>query len=222
MIIKKKIQVESLLVDMEMVSTLYPDFNQNQEDREKLASIMKVLSGSPEAFRGSYTCYIEVEALEKFLKHANRVYNTCGNEATGLFVGYYLHSLENEENKVSIVTEFLPSYGNTAYTCEISHEETARNAAYCERHKVYPLVWPHTHPFNRPLRYSSVDSNTLVCNFSAPHQMGLVCDILCDTYKGYKIIKGKECHESLYCLDLKRSLECGVLSSTCLYEKSSL
>jgi len=219
MIIKKKKQVESLPASMEAVLTLYPDPVQNKEDREKLESVIQVLSGSPEAFRGNYTCYVEKEALEKFMKHANDIYNQNGHEATGLFVGYYLHSLEDERQKIAIATEFLPAFGNTSITCEISYEETAQNAVYCEKHKVLPLVWPHTHPFNRPLFYSSIDSDTLACDFSAPHQMGFVCDNLRNAYAGFKIINGKECQESLYCLNLRDSLGSGNFIFESLYEK---
>lgn len=219
MVIKKKIPVQSLPASMETVWTLYPDTNQNKEDREKLISIVRVLLNSPKAFLNNYTCYIEKTALEKFLKHANEVYNTRGNEATGLFVGYYLHHLEDSNKKIAIVTDFLPAYGNTTITCEISHEDAAQNAEFCNNHKVLPLVWPHTHPFNRPLFYSCVDSLTLASVYSAPHQMGVVCDNLRNAYKGFKIINGKESHESLYCLDLQKSLEKGILVSECLYKK---
>lgn len=219
MIIKKKILVESLPACMETISTLYPDYNLNQEDREKLTSIIRVLTVHPDAFRGLYTCYIEQTALTKFLMHANDIYDKQHHEATGLFVGYYLHSLEDDKKKVAIVTDFLPSYGNTTVTCEISYEETAKNATYCEKHKVLPLVWPHTHPFNRPLFFSSIDSETLALDFSAPHQMGFVCDNLRNAYMGFKIVNGKECHESLYSLDLMASMSKGVFTSECLYKK---
>lgn len=219
MIIKKKKLVESIPVNMEIVSTLYPDSNVNQEDRGKLTDIIQVLSDFPELFRGSYTCYIEREALEKFLMHANEVYDKRRNEATGLFVGYYLHSSEDCNMKVAIATDFLPAYGNTSVTCEISYEETVQNVVYCDNHKVLPLVWPHTHPFNRPLCYSPVDSDTLACDFSASHQMGFVCDNLNNTYMGFKVINGKEYHESLYCLNLKKTIDTAALTSECLYKK---
>ncbi len=218
MIIKKRIPVESLPASMETVSTLYPDPDLNLEDRESLTSIVQVLTDFPETFRGNYTCYIEQNALNEFIKHANAVYDKLGNEATGLFVGYYLHSLEDNKKKIAIATKFLPSYENTAITCEQSYEEVAQNNAFCEYHKLLPLVWPHTHPFNRPLFYSSTDSNTLAKVYSAPHQMGVVCDNLRNDYMGFKIINGKECHESLYSLDIKKSLDTGILTSETLYK----
>ena len=205
MIINKRIPVESLPACMETVSTLYPDQGLDRDDREKLTSVIRVLSAFPGAFRGPYTCYVEQTALRKFLDHANEIYAKFRHEATGLFVGYYLHSMDDSSKKVAVATDFLPSYGNTSVTCEISHDEAARNAAYCVGHKVVPLVWPHTHPFKLPLFYSSVDSGTLSLDYSAPHQMGFVCDNLRNDYMGFKIVNGKECHERIQARKRRKS-----------------
>lgn len=221
MVIKEKIPVKSMPVLMDTVAAFYPDEDKNEEDSLLLTSVIQAISYSTDVFRGDYTCYIEQSALKKFLNHANDVYNKYGSEATGLFLGYYLHCPDDERKKIAVAVHFFPAGSGTSVTCEITHEEAARIAAFCNCHKVVPLVWPHTHPFNRPLFYSSVDSGTLACTYSAPHQMGVVCDNLRNAFMGFKIIDGKECNESIYSFDLEKSLTDCVFSSTCLYHKPS-
>lgn len=221
MIIKDKIPFKSLPATMQTVADIYPDEDKNEEDSLLLTSIIQALSYSADVYHGNYTCYIEQSALDCFLDHANDIYDKYNNEATGLFLGYYLHCPDDESKKIAVAVHFFPARSGTSVTCEITHEETARIVAFCKRHKVVPLVWPHTHPFNRPLFYSSVDSATLACTYSAPHQMGVVCDNLRNAFMGFKIIDGKECNESIYSFDLEKSLTDGTFSSACLYKKPS-
>ena len=220
MIIKESIPVKSLPLSMETVLTLYPNTDEQQEDQQLLTSVIKVFSAAPEAFAEDYTFYIEQSALDKFLQHVNHVYEESGHEATGLFVGYYLHHPEDEGKKVAVATDFLPSFGNsTVVTCEISYEDAARNAAYCSSHKVIPLAQGHTHPFRgHVLQFSYVDSETLKSQFAAPHQMSFVCNNLSNEYVGYKIVDNRECHKSLYSIDLKKSQATGMFCSKCLYK----
>ena len=98
MVIKDAIPVKSLPMIMDAVSSLYPTFDEHVEDQLVLTSIIKVFSAVPEVFTEDYSFYIEKAALEKFLLHVNKIYNETGHEATGLFVGYYLHSPEDEKD----------------------------------------------------------------------------------------------------------------------------
>ncbi|MBQ6203967.1 MAG: hypothetical protein IJK46_07730 [Prevotella sp.] len=220
MIIKEVIPVKSLPLSMDTISILYPSPDEHQEDRQVLSSVIKVFSAEPKAFTEDYTFYIVQTALDKFLQHVNHVYEECGHEATGLFVGYYLHHPKDEGKKIAVATDFLPSFGNSSVvTCEISYEDAARNAAYCISHKVVSLAQGHTHPFRgHVLRFSSVDSNTLRTNFAAPHQMSFVCNNLSKEFVGYKIIDNEERNESLYSIDLEKSLATDDFVSKCLYQ----
>ena len=220
MIIKDAIPVKSLPMTMETVSFLYPTIDEQVEDRQVLTSIIKVFSAVPELFSENYSFYIEQTALEKFLHHVNKIYKECGHEATGLFVGYYLHFPEDEIKKVAIATNFLPSFGNsTVVTCEISYEDAARNAEYCLKHKVLALAQGHTHPFRGHIpRFSSTDIATAKSNYAAPHQMSFDSNNLSNEYAGYKMIDGELCNESLYSIDLKKSLATGEFNSKCLYK----
>jgi len=218
MVIKKAIPVQSLPMTEEAIATLYPAPDEHQEDRQMLVSVIKVFSGVKNSRK--YTFFIEKQAQEKFLKHVNDIYKKCGHEATGLFVGYYLHYGDDESRKVAVATDFLPSFGSSsAVTCEIDYEDAARNAHYCLTHKVLPLAQGHTHPFPGHVPcFSSVDFDTHRSKFAAPHQMAFVCNNLSNKYTGYKMNDGEPCHESIYCVDLKESLRTGDLVSECLYE----
>lgn len=219
MVIKNAIPVQSLPMTEEAIATLYPDPDEHQEDRQMLASVIKVFSGVKNSNR-KYSFFIEKQAQEKFLKHVNDIYKKCGHEATGLFVGYYLHYGDDESRKVAVATGFLPAFGDSSVvTCEIGYEDAARNAHYCLTHKVLPLAQGHTHPFPGHVpHFSSVDFDTHRSNFAAPHQMAFVCNNLSNKYTGYKMNDGEPCHESIYCVNLKESLRTGDLVSECLYE----
>ena len=219
MIIGKKRYPESLPACLGIAKSVYPDCEKSLHDFNTLTRIeLMMLEHHDEIFRDDYTCYIEKKALEKFLTHANNIYSKYRNEATGVFVGYYLHSPEDASKKVAVAVDFLPSDKGTSVTCEISHKDAVRNALFCEKHKMLVVAWPHTHPFNRPLFYSSVDSDTLRTDFSAPHQMGIVCDNLSLDYMGFKIVDGQEVHQSIYVFDLDKTLFKNVFVSKCLYE----
>ena len=220
MVIKEKITVKPLQAKPDTAAAHYPGANTQQSDRAKLEKIIKVLTDYPEAFKGRYVLYIEKKALEAFSAHANEVFSASGHEATGLLVGYWLSKADDERQRVAIATDFLPSEGGSSVTCEITYEDSVRNDAFCREHGLLPLAWPHTHPFNRPLFYSSVDSDTLRCNFSGEHQMGVVHDNLSGTFMGFKIVNGKQCHESIWCLDIEESLTSDGLSVKCLYGKT--
>lgn len=210
--------MKSLPINLEAVSKHYPS-DEHVEDRQTLTSIIKVFSTAPESLK-KYSFYIEKKALEKFLKHVNSIYDKNCHEATGLFVGYYLHSVKDESKKIAVATNFLPSNGSsTVVTCEISYEDASRNAAYCQKHKTLALAQGHSHPFKGHVpRFSSVDYNTLKHCWAAPHQMAFVCNPLTNEFAGYKMIDGEPCYESLYTFDLEKSLENGEFKSECLYK----
>lgn len=212
-----KTSAESFPAIAESVDKLYPDTEQYVTDRTLLSRVIQALALSPSPYRGSYTAYIEQQALDKFLNHSNQIYRKHHNEATGIFVGYYLHNPLNASQRVFMAIDFLPSYSGTSVTCEISCEDAARFAKHCREHKVEQGIWPHTHPFNMELFYSSVDSGTLKRVFNASHQMGVVCDNLRNDYMGFKIIDGKECKQSLYSFNLDLSLREGIFVTSTLY-----
>lgn len=208
MIVKEVVKVKSLPATKDTIKQLYPDKKQNQEDCKTLTEIVALLYSNPGLFRGSYTCYIQQEALNAFLKHANEIYREKGHEATGLFVGYYLHSPDDEHKKVAVCTHFIPACkGSGAVVCEISHQEMLDCAVYCKEHQLYPLVWPHTHPFGRPLFYSGTDNNTLLRCFSSPHQMGLVCDNTRNAFLGFKVRNSEVLRHDIYVLS-KSAIPC--------------
>lgn len=219
--ILNRIEVTSLPIQLSTLDLLCPEGECALEERERLSKLLGLLRKDGSPTHEPYACLVEEQAKNDFLNHANQVYWNTRHEATGIFLGYYLHHPDAPEEKIAVAMKFLPALGNTsAVTCEIGYEDYARFALYAQQHHMVPVLWPHTHPFKADLFYSSVDSKTLRTQYCAPHQMGVVCNNLDNTYKGFKIIDGEQQEHNLYAFDLNHSAEDGSLLWTTLYNRN--
>lgn len=220
--ILNRIEVTSLPIQPSTLDLLCPKGECAQEERERLSKLLELLEKSGSPTHEPYVCLVEEQAKSDFLNHANEVYWRTRHEATGIFLGYYLHHPHAPEEKIAVAIKFLPAQGNTsAATCEISYEDSARFALYAQQHHMVIDLWPHTHPFKAAgLFYSPVDNNTLKSQYSAPHQMGMVCNNLDNTYKGFKVIDGMVLEYNLYAFNLNLSIEAGELVWTTLYSRN--
>lgn len=219
--ILNKIEVTSLPIQLSTLDLLCPEGECSLEERERLSKLFELLGKSGSPTHEPYVCLVEEQAKNDFLNHANEVYWRARHEATGIFLGYYLHHPNAPEEKIAVATEFLPAQGNTSSaTCEISYEDSARFALYAQQHHMVPVLWPHTHPFKAALFYSPVDIKTLKAQYSSPHQMGVVCNNLDNSYMGFKVINGELQEYNLYAFNLNLSMESGKLVWTTLYNKN--
>ena len=135
-----------------------------------------------------YNCFIEKAAFNQFVEFANDVYLSTGNEATGIFAGYWL--ADNNGNRYAYCTHFVPAYGDkTPVTCTIEPKDFSRISEFCRQNKLTQLVWVHSHPGFGAF-FSDTDNNTLSTLFRAPQHMGIVVDICKNEMAGYKMVDG--------------------------------
>lgn len=136
-------------------------------------------------------CYLSQQALDEFIAHATAVYNKKGHEAIGVITGYYCQSADHPEQKMAIGTHFIPAGGeSTQVTCEISLNDSIRIMDYNQLHKTFTICWIHSHPGFGAF-YSGTDKDTLLTQYNAPFQFGVVVDILNQQSKAFKSIDGK-------------------------------
>lgn len=219
--ILNKIEVTSLPIQPSTLDLLCPKGECSLEERERLSKLLKLLEKSGSPTHEPYVCLVEEQAKNDFHNHANEVYWHTRHEATGIFLGYYLHHPNAPEEKIAVAMKYLSAQGNTSTaTCEISYEDSARFALYSQQHHMVPVLWPHTHPFKAALFYSPVDIKTLKTQYCAPHQMGVVCNNLDNIYKGFKVIDGMVKEYNLYAFNLNLSIEAGELVWTTLYNRN--
>jgi len=220
--ILNRIEVTSQPIQPSTLDLLCPEGECSLEERERLSKLLKLLEKSGSPTHEPYVCLVEEQAKNDFLDYANEVYWRMRHEATGIFFGYYLHHPNAPEEKIAVATEFLPAQGKTSTaTCEISYEDSARFALYATQHHKVQVLWGHTHPFKTfALFYSPVDTETLKRLYYAPYQMGVVCNNLENTYKGFKVIDGMVQEYNLYAFNLNLSIEAGELVWTTLYNRN--
>lgn len=219
--ILNKIEVTSLPIQPSTLDLLCPEGECSLEERERLSKLLELLKKSGSPTHEPYVCLIEEQAKNDFLNHANEVYWRTRHEATGIFLGYYLHHPNAPEEKIAVAIKFLPAQGNTSTaTCEISYEDSARFSLYAQQHHKVPVLWPHTHPFKAALFYSPIDIKTLKAQYSASHQMGVVCNNLDNSWMGFKVIDGELQEYNLYAFNLNLSIEAGELVWTTLYNRN--
>lgn len=141
--------------------------------------------------RSDVACYLSQQALDEFIAHATAIYNKKGHEAIGVITGYYCQSAEHPEQKMAIGTHFIPAGGcSTQITCEISLDDSIRIMDYNQLHKTFTVCWIHSHPGFGAF-YSGTDKDTLLNQYNAPFQFGVVVDILKQESKAFKSIDGK-------------------------------
>lgn len=224
--ITSKREVKSLPLTSDAIDTLYPDVDErNLEYKDYLK---KLISALGEDYKNlfpvdkGFSCYIEKRAYDAFNAFAKEIYSNTRNEACGVFMGYYFHNPENENQKIILATNFLEAHGPaTRVTCEISFDDNIRYSNFADAHKMLPIVWAHSHPGFGTF-YSGTDSDTLSRCFRAPHQMGVVVDILQNLAMGFKIYDNKETNESLFLLDGDATIANSKASIECVYETMSL
>lgn len=202
----KKASVESLSLEKSLPDMLYGE-NSKDSHHQLLTDIYNIFNDSILSLDRDFTCFIEKKAMDAFITFANEVYNTTHNEATGIIVGYYLHSPTNPEKKIIVATNFLQATGSaSSVTCEFSYEDSIRHSKYCDVHHTLPIVWIHSHP-GFGVFYSSTDSSTLLNYFACHHQVGVVVDNLQDKYMGFKIYNGVQCNEDIYEFNIENCLK---------------
>ena len=92
---------------------------------------------------------------------------------------------------MAIGTHFIPAGGeSTQVTCEISLNDSIRIMDYNQLHKTFTICWIHSHPGFGAF-YSGTDKDTLLTQYNAPFQFGVVVDILNQQSKAFKSIDGK-------------------------------
>lgn len=134
------------------------------------------------------SCFLSQQALDDFNKHAMTIYEKRGHEAVGQIVGYYCTDKDHPERKMAIGTHFIPASGKTSHvTCEISVDDGIHVADYCDRHKLLPVCWIHSHPGFGAF-YSGTDQKTLLTKYNGSYQFGVVVDILNHQSKAYRAI----------------------------------
>ena len=153
----------------------------------------------------SYHCFIEDSAFNKFLEYAGEVHRSTGNEATGMFVGYWL--ADSIGNRYAYCTDFVPAYGeNTSVTCSIEPADYGRISDFCRQHKLTQLVWVHSHPGFGAF-FSGTDDTTLMTLFQAPQHMGIVVDILKNEMTGFKMVDGMKKSHAFHIVDTGLEVE---------------
>jgi len=187
--------------------------NQAQEYIETFHKLKKVcsvfanrLSLHKETANREFTCYIEQQAFDAFIRFADETYNHNRHEATGLIVGHYLHDKGTPNSKFIVGTNFLAAKtGNTTTaTCEFSYEDSIEHSDFYNANKLLPLIWIHSHPGFGAF-YSATDDSTLKNYFYANHQIGVVVDNINKKFLGYKIYNGKRQEEDVFIFDLEKS-----------------
>lgn len=224
--ITSKREVKSLPLTSDAIDTLYPDVDEHNLGYKDY--LKKLISALGEDYKNlfpadkGFSCYIEKRAYDAFNAFAKEIYSNTRNEACGVFMGYYFHNPENENQKIILATNFLEAHGPaTRVTCEISFDDNIRYSNFADAHKMLPIVWVHSHPGFGTF-YSGTDSDTLSRCFRAPHQMGVVVDILQNLAMGFKIYDNKETNESLFLLDGDATIANSKASIECVYERMSL
>ena len=191
----KTTKIEPLPLTQDLPGILYPQAGpdgQADAHRDTLCDIVRVLGPVIGTFPAGYTLLVAKEAMDAFLSYADEVYRRSHKEATGLFLGYYVHAPGNPEIRVGIVTTFMEAHGDASkVTCEISHEDSCRAIEYASKHLLLVIAWPHSHP-GFGVFYSATDSGTLRRDFCADQHAGIVVDNLQDRYLAYKIIDGRQ------------------------------
>ena len=197
------------VVDLDEDVSAFFDNEGDESDVKALEEVKRVFAsdnfhvqeqGSP------FTSYVKKQALDDFIDYADNIYQTKGNEATGVILGYYCASKQNPDHKMAVATTFFPATGrNTQTTCEVSEEDCIAIMNYCQKHKMLPLVWIHSHPGFGAF-YSGVDNHTLLNKYRGPHQSGIVVDNLKCVSKAFKTLDGKvsEINYFIYETDGKR------------------
>ena len=215
-------RIKSLALTPDLPEKLYPsivtggpvDFH-----RETLTEIVRLLGPVMGTFPKGYNLIVIKEAMDAFCSYGDEVYNKYQKEATGLHLGYYLHSPEDPEIKVGIATTFLEACGDaSSVTCEVSYEDSCKAAFYAEKHHLVCIDWPHTHP-GFGVFYSGTDSNTLKTSFSAEQHAGIVVDNLQHRYLAYKIIDGCQTQIPIWSFSLN---ECRQSGEIALYQYSDV
>ena len=169
--IKKPLEANE--VSDELADRIYSDiklqderYDENKEPFYKLKKLCNVFanreSSHKERANKGFTCYIEKQAFDAFIKFANDTYKNNCHEATGLIVGHYLHDKGRPNSKFIVGTNFLiAKAGNTTtVTCEFSYEDSIEHSNFYNAHKLLPLIWIHSHP-GFGVFYSSTDDFTL-------------------------------------------------------------
>ena len=214
----KKIEVNSLPIDNSTIELLYPGslVLENRENADlthinRLKHIITFFQDEIGNLEREFMCFIEKKALDAFVAFANEIYQSTHNEATGIIVGYYLHDANNPNKKIIVGTNFLQATGSASnVTCEFSYQDSIRHSMYCDKYKVLPIVWIHSHP-GFGVFYSSTDSSTLRGYFNCDHQMGVVVDNIQNQYLGFKIYNGQQCVEDIFLFDIDHCIETGKL-----------
>jgi proteasome lid subunit RPN8/RPN11 len=205
--------IEPHEVSNELAGKIYPNTElQNDKidnDFVTLDKICNVFSNRatlhPEIVGKNFTCYIEKNAFDAFVRFANETYQNRHHEATGLIIGYYLHDKDNPDSKFIVGTHFLSASGNTTgVTCEFSYQDSIDHSNKCNEHKLLPLIWIHSHPGFGAF-YSGTDDFTLKSYFYANHQTGVVVDNLKNEVLGYKMYGEKKQEEDVFIFDLDKS-----------------
>lgn len=191
----KTTKIESLPLTPDLPGILYPRTDPDgpvDVDRDVLMDIVRLLGPVIGTLPKGFSLFVVKEAMDAFCSYADGVYKTSHKEATGLFMGYYVHAPEDPDIRVGIATTFLEAHGDAStVTCEISFEDCIRAMNYGQKHHQQILVWPHSHP-GFGVFYSGTDSTTLQTSFNADQHAGIVVDNLQDRYLAYKIIDGRQ------------------------------
>ena len=185
----------------------YNDPEDSHLDKEHLAQVIEAILSDTLKLDGNdgYHCFIEHGAMGEFLSFAIDVYNTTGNEATGVFAGYWL--ADGKDNRYAYCTHFLPAYGDgSPTTCTIEPEDYGRFSSFCRERKLTQLVWVHSHPGFGAF-FSSTDDATLRTLYLAPQYMGIVVDIISGDTAGYKMSGGTRCEHTFQIVDSKLEVE---------------
>lgn len=222
--IAKKNEVKSVPITVALPEQLYGIFDEYPSKekgniKEQFVHLIRILEKDANKLENDFTCLIEETAYNAFIAFANDVYKKTGNEACGVFVGYYLHHPDSENKKIIVATNFLEAHGRASrVTCEISFDDNIRFGNFCDAYNMFPVVWVHSHPGFGTF-YSGTDSDTLRRVFRANHQMGIVVDILeSNSTMGFKIKDGVERNENVYIFNLEQSLTKGELSYHSIYQ----
>lgn len=186
--LKIKLIKDSEPIDFSMdANTNYADAS--QEDLKNLCEIQKLLPISHLLGNSDFTALIKKSAMDAFEAHAKKLYESSKSEASGIIVGYYGTNPIAPNRKIAVGTEFFPSTGDaTKVTCEISADDICEVAKYCEKHKLLPIIWIHSHPGFGAF-YSNIDIYSLSHKFNGAHQYGIVVDFIKNESKAYKALE---------------------------------
>lgn len=204
-----KIGVSSIPLTLDSIENLYPESEQHnsqneatflyKKEAENIVSLFKDEIGQSDK---TFRCFITKKAMDAFVAFANEIHQKNRNEATGIIVGYYFHDENQPDKKIIVGTNFLQATGSaSSVTCEFSFQDSIRHSQHCDKFKVLPIIWIHSHP-GFGVFYSQTDRSTLKGYFPCAHQMGVVVDNIQNQYLGFKIYNGKQQVEDIYIFDM--------------------